>query len=447
MRNRVVSNSNILNNKKWKNLILLAFFITSNVIGQSLPKSENVKSVGGIGLDGDGNYRLAGRRALNKEKITPQCGESGLVAVYIEVDTSGNVLKAIPGYKGSTTKAKCLLGPSEQAALGTKFNTDSNAPLKQSGIIFYKYVFSEEIKNDLAQHNLNGQVWKIDEFGRNGEKLNTRIYNSLGYQILHKNFIGYPTTRFYYNDDNNVTESRLFSDNKLLYKLINKISNKRVVESKFFDVEEKRVIEIIQYKYLGADISEYRHFNPNGEVQGIVEVENSGGLVTKQTDKDNQGEIRWIKTLERNEKGDIRKELFENLESPNSSHKYSFEYEYDSNNNWIKRLRYSEEGILKETTHRNIVYFSNDINKEFFIEKWFSDEKVFLEFFDEEGYRAYTDKIDGNGGTWDLDTKQNLLILDAYGVKELQKFKYQFDYDGKLIVQPLQGQEKYELRL
>lgn len=127
-----------------KKLVFLAFLITSIVIGQSLPEGENVKSVGGIGLDGDGNYRLAGRRALNKEKITHYCDDTGIVAVYIEVDTSGNVLKAIPGFQGSTTSAKCLLWPSEQAALKTKFNADSNAPLKQSGIIFYKYKLSEK---------------------------------------------------------------------------------------------------------------------------------------------------------------------------------------------------------------------------------------------------------------------------------------------------------------
>lgn len=97
----------------------------------------------GQGLDGDGNYRLGGRRALNKEKFVQDCNESGIVVVQIEVNRSGQVTKAVPGVKGTTNSAQCLLDPARRAALATVFNSDSNAPSRQVGTIIYNFKLSE----------------------------------------------------------------------------------------------------------------------------------------------------------------------------------------------------------------------------------------------------------------------------------------------------------------
>lgn len=97
----------------------------------------------GMGLDGDGNYRLGGRRALNKERIIQDCNESGLVVVQIEVNQSGQVTKAIPGVKGTTNNAPCLTDPARRAALATRFNSDAKAPSKQVGTITYNFKLSE----------------------------------------------------------------------------------------------------------------------------------------------------------------------------------------------------------------------------------------------------------------------------------------------------------------
>ncbi|MFN4761680.1 energy transducer TonB [Gillisia sp. Q332] len=97
----------------------------------------------GMGLDGDGNYRLGGRRALNKERIVQDCNESGLVVVQIEVNQSGQVTKAIPGVKGTTNNNPCLTDPARRAALATRFNSDSKAPSKQVGTITYNFKLSE----------------------------------------------------------------------------------------------------------------------------------------------------------------------------------------------------------------------------------------------------------------------------------------------------------------
>ncbi|QTY26486.1 energy transducer TonB [Flavobacterium sp. CS20] len=97
----------------------------------------------GKGLDGDGNYRLGGRKALTKTKYTQDCNESGTVVVKIEVDQNGNVIKATPGEKGTTNSDPCLLKPAQRLALDTKFNKDSNAPSRQVGYITYVFKLSD----------------------------------------------------------------------------------------------------------------------------------------------------------------------------------------------------------------------------------------------------------------------------------------------------------------
>ncbi|GAB2777875.1 hypothetical protein GCM10010465_25580 [Actinomadura fibrosa] len=97
----------------------------------------------GKGLDGDGNYRLGGRKALSKEKFQQDCNEAGVVVVKIKVDRSGKVISAEPGVKGTTNGAACLYDPAKRAAMATRFNSDSNAPAVQEGTIVYYFKLSE----------------------------------------------------------------------------------------------------------------------------------------------------------------------------------------------------------------------------------------------------------------------------------------------------------------
>ncbi len=97
----------------------------------------------GKGLDGDGNYLLGGRRAINKRIIVQDCNQEGIVVVDIDVDRNGNVTKAIPGVRGTTNNSKCLLDPARRAALETKFNSDAKAPARQVGQIIYRFSLSE----------------------------------------------------------------------------------------------------------------------------------------------------------------------------------------------------------------------------------------------------------------------------------------------------------------
>jgi hypothetical protein len=61
------------------------------------------------------------------------------VAVQISVDKSGNVIAAIPGVRGTTNAAKCLLDEAKNAAMRTKWEADSNAQEKQVGMIVYVF--------------------------------------------------------------------------------------------------------------------------------------------------------------------------------------------------------------------------------------------------------------------------------------------------------------------
>ena len=97
----------------------------------------------GKGLDGDGNYQLGGRTALNKERFVQDCNEAGTVVVSIEVDKTGRVISATAGVRGTTNNSKCLLEPAKRAALATKFNPDDKAPSKQIGKIVYRFSLSE----------------------------------------------------------------------------------------------------------------------------------------------------------------------------------------------------------------------------------------------------------------------------------------------------------------
>ena len=101
------------------------------------------KYYGNTGSGIGGNYNLAGRKALSTPKKQPDCQEEGVVVVRITVAKNGKVVSAIPGVKGSTNTAACLLKPAKEAALSTIWNSDGAAPKIQTGTIIYKFSLSK----------------------------------------------------------------------------------------------------------------------------------------------------------------------------------------------------------------------------------------------------------------------------------------------------------------
>ncbi|MGB0881042.1 MAG: energy transducer TonB, partial [Polaribacter sp.] len=115
----------------------------SGVKGNEKGDPNSSKYYGNTGSGDGGNYNLSGRKALSKPIEKPDCQEEGIVVVRIQVDKNGRVINAIPGVKGSTNTATCLLKPAKAAALKTKWNADGNAPSKQTGTIIYKFTLSK----------------------------------------------------------------------------------------------------------------------------------------------------------------------------------------------------------------------------------------------------------------------------------------------------------------
>ena len=88
---------------------------------------------GGIG------YGLNGRGRPTNSSVKQRCNEAGRVVVKIIVNRAGTVIRAIPGMKGTTNSAKCLLDAAKKTAETFKWKSDPKAPTKQIG--FVKVVF------------------------------------------------------------------------------------------------------------------------------------------------------------------------------------------------------------------------------------------------------------------------------------------------------------------
>lgn len=113
------------------------------VKGKEIGDTSANKYYGNTGSGSDGNYNLAGRKALSKPKEQPDCQEEGTVVVQIQVDKNGKVVYAKAGVQGTTNSNPCLLKPAKEAALKTKWSASKNAPAKQVGTIIYKFSLSK----------------------------------------------------------------------------------------------------------------------------------------------------------------------------------------------------------------------------------------------------------------------------------------------------------------
>jgi len=97
---------------------------------------------GGGSGNGSG-YGLNGRSKVSFKKEIQNCNEEGKVVVKIEVNKQGKVIKAIPGVKGTTNSAPCLMDPARKTALSYRFNSDAKAPTKQIGFIVINFRLGE----------------------------------------------------------------------------------------------------------------------------------------------------------------------------------------------------------------------------------------------------------------------------------------------------------------
>jgi outer membrane biosynthesis protein TonB len=93
--------------------------------------------------DGMGNYELHGRSIYHRPVIEDKSKETGKVVVQIVVDRNGRVIRATPGYKGSTSLNPTLLDKAKQGALEAKFSAKPDGPEEQYGTITFIFKFKQ----------------------------------------------------------------------------------------------------------------------------------------------------------------------------------------------------------------------------------------------------------------------------------------------------------------
>jgi len=103
--------------------------------------SVGVRNYGPGGGTGNGtiSYSLGDRKYQTLPVPKYDLQDEGKVVVEISVDRAGNVTKALPGVKGSTTINDYLLKAAKEAAMKAKFDENTNAPLLQKGTITYHF--------------------------------------------------------------------------------------------------------------------------------------------------------------------------------------------------------------------------------------------------------------------------------------------------------------------
>ncbi len=98
---------------------------------------EGNPDVTGSGTSGI-KFSLAGRSLKEKITINDRPQESGLVVVDIWVDKNGNVVRAEPSLKSTTTSAK-LWKIAKEAAMRAKFSPKEDGPEQQKGTITIEF--------------------------------------------------------------------------------------------------------------------------------------------------------------------------------------------------------------------------------------------------------------------------------------------------------------------
>ncbi len=116
--------------------------VNGGVGNQGDPNGDvNSKNRTGGPTGGDGvSFSLAGRSSKFLPKPEYLSKSEGKVVVEVTVDQDGNVIKATPGGKGTTTSDRTLHQAAEKAALKATFDVNKNAPPQQVGTITYFFI-------------------------------------------------------------------------------------------------------------------------------------------------------------------------------------------------------------------------------------------------------------------------------------------------------------------
>lgn len=91
--------------------------------------------------DGPYDARLGSRSLTNDLKIKNDCNKNGKVVVEITVNREGEVIKAVPGAKGTTAIDQCLMKLAKKHAKRAKFTPAPNGALREVGTITFNFKY------------------------------------------------------------------------------------------------------------------------------------------------------------------------------------------------------------------------------------------------------------------------------------------------------------------
>ena len=107
--------------------------------GHGTGNGSGVGAGSGSGTGGGNGYSLSGRKATARPTPQNNCNEAGTIVVRVTVDRNGNVIRALPGIKGSTNSSSCLKNIAKDAAMRTKWEPKASATAEQIGSIVYNF--------------------------------------------------------------------------------------------------------------------------------------------------------------------------------------------------------------------------------------------------------------------------------------------------------------------
>jgi hypothetical protein len=229
------------------------------------------------------------------------------------------------------------------------------------------------LKSDLELANLKGKVWKIDKtfHDANGKcscpaatktecNQSQYVYDKEGNLTesctIDENGKININTKYIYDRPGVCSEIDKYSGEQLIGKEVSVLDGTKVTGYKIYN--ENGINETtLDYEYTGDEISEEKTLNNTGEVISSVKNEFINGQLVSQTEKDNNGEVKSITRYKRNDNNDIVEYLI-SVPKDNKEYLIKYEYEYDSEGNWVKQTQLYN-GQIVSIILRNIEYFNS----------------------------------------------------------------------------------------
>jgi protein TonB len=103
--------------------------------------SKTGGDIGGSFPGGGGSFLLKGRNMLSVPIIQDNSQDEGKVVVEILVDRKGNVIRATPGARGTTTNSPVLFKKAQEAAFKAKFTPNDQVAEEQTGTMTFIFKF------------------------------------------------------------------------------------------------------------------------------------------------------------------------------------------------------------------------------------------------------------------------------------------------------------------